>query len=283
MNTRIEPPVEGESLLPSHTLCLACGSLFKFRKSKKHCSARCRKAESKRRERQQTPSNAKSSYDKARHQEEKFELALRMSERLYTLPPEERLGYIERIIQLARNGASPIIRDILTTPKLLKPNPEERWLFYRKRPRAYCTIAQAANRYTLNSPWRSSVDRVVKGLVPDPATGEVFEDGSSDDQGQGFQSSKQKASTPLIEEENLGRPPCHPWYGPYHPWYGLGDRYPKEPQPRTNVEELEENSKPRETVNWDELIASVENAITAAVEASKHSKLPHRPQPDWGY
>ncbi len=275
MNTRIEPLVEGESLLPSHTLCLACGSLFKFRKSKKYCSARCRKAESKRRERQHTPSNAKSSYDKARQQEEKFELALRMSERLYTLPPEERLGYIERIIQLARNGDSPIIRDILTTPKLLKPNPEERWLFYRKRPSVYCTIAQAANRYTLSSPWRSSVDRVVKGLVPDPATGEVLKDGSSDDQGQGFQSSKQKASTPLIEEENLGRPPCHPWYG-------LGDRYPKEPQPRTNIGELEENSKPNETITWAELNAAVENAITAAIEASKHSKLPHRPPPNWG-
>ncbi len=192
---------------------------------------------------------------------------------MYTLPPEERLGYIERIIQLARNGDSPIIRDILTTPKLLKPNPEERWLFYRKRPSVYCTIAQAANRYTLSSPWRSSVDRVVKGLVPDPATGEVLKDGSSDDQGQGFQSSKQKASTPLIEEENLGRPPCHPWYS-------LGDRYPKEPQPRTNIGELKENSLPNETITWDELNAAIENAITAAIEASKHSKLPHRPPPN---
>ncbi len=187
MNTRIKPPVEGESLLLSHTLCLACGSFFSFRKNKSYCSARCRKAESKRRERQQTPANAKSSCHKARQQEEKFELALRMAEKLYTSPPEERLGYIEAIIQLARNGDSPIIRDILTTPKLLKPNPEERWLFHRKQPRAYCTIAQAANRYTLGSPWCTSVDRVVKGLVPDPATGEVFEDGSSDDQGRGFQ------------------------------------------------------------------------------------------------
>lgn len=200
MNKLIEPLAEGENSLPSHTLCPACGAIFKFRKNKTYCSARCRKTESKRRERVQKPANAKSSYDKARQQEEKFELALRMAEELYTQPPEERLGYIEKIIQLARNGVSPIIRDILTTPKLLRPNPEERWLFYRKQPRAYCTIAQAANRYTLSSPWGTSVDRVVKGLVLDPATGEVFEDGTSDDKGPGFQPPQQKASTPLIEE-----------------------------------------------------------------------------------
>lgn len=199
MNAIIEPLVEGDSPLPSHTLCPACGALFKLRRNKTYCSPRCRKTASKRKQRRQAPANATYSFIKAREQHEKFELAERMAETLYTMPPGERLGYIETIIQLARNGYSPKVRDILTTPQLIKPNPRDRYLFYRGRPQVYCTIAQAANRYTIWSPWRSSVDRVVKGFVDDPPTGEVFDDGNIDD-GRGFLSSRKSVDTPTIEQ-----------------------------------------------------------------------------------
>ena len=182
MNCVIEPfEAEGNVSPPSHTLCPSCGILFPYRSNKTFCSPNCRKAHSKREARREKPANALSSRYKARHQYEKYDLAMRMAERLYTMPPGERLGYLETVIQLARGGHSPLVRDILTTPQLLKPNPDHRYLFWRKAPQSYCTITQAANRYCLWSPWAAPVFHVVTGKVPEPPTGEVFPDGSIDE------------------------------------------------------------------------------------------------------
>lgn len=178
----IEPlEVEGSSSLPTHTLCPSCGNLFPYRSNKTFCSANCRKAHSKRAERRSKPVNAANYRSKAEHQYRKFDLAMRMAERLYTMPPGQRLGYIEAIIQLARGGHAPLVRDILTTPQLLRPDPSDRFMFWRRAPKAYLTISQAANRYCLRSPWAASVDRVVTGKVPEPPTGEVFPDGTIDE------------------------------------------------------------------------------------------------------
>lgn len=206
MNFLIEPfEADEKTSPPSHTLCPSCGTLFPHRASKTFCSPNCRKSHSKRATRRERPANATSSPYKARHQYEKYDLAMRMAERLYTMPPGQRLGYLETIIQLARGGHSPLVRDILTTPQLLNPNPEKRFLFWRKAPKAYCTITQAANRYCLWSPWASPVFHVVTGKVPEPPTGEVFPDGSIDDQGTGLQSRgwrrQKKASSPSIVED----------------------------------------------------------------------------------
>lgn len=197
----IEPDAEEAFSAPTQSLCPNCGTLFPYRSNKTYCSARCRDAAKKRKARRNTPVNAGYSYTKARAQHEKFELAGRMAERLYSMPPRDRLGYLESIIHLARDGHSPMVRDILTTPQLVRPNPQNRYLFYRGRPSVYCTIAQAANRYTVWSPWSSTVDRVVKGLVPEPPTGEVFEDGTVDDYGPGFKSGTPTKSgdTPIID------------------------------------------------------------------------------------
>ena len=158
----IEPEAVEVVSPPTQSLCPNCGTLFPYRSNKTYCSPRCRDAAKKRKARRKAPANAGHSYTKARQQHEKFELAERMAERLYSMPPRDRLGYLESIIRLARDGHSPRVRDILTTPQLIRPNPQNRYLFYR--------------------------GRVVKGLVPEPPTGEVFEDGTVDGGGPGFKS-----------------------------------------------------------------------------------------------
>lgn len=153
---------------------------------------------------------------------------MRMAERLYTMPPGERLGYLETIIRLARDGHSPLVRDILTTPKLIKPNPNDRWLFFRSSPGVYCTISQAANRYTLWSPWAAPIALVVRGEVPEPPTGVIEEDGTTDN-GRGFL--KRKSGDTLNKGDFSDRPNVHPWYN-------SGDEYPNKIRPTTPTQEL---------------------------------------------
>ena len=121
---------------------------------------------------QEIPANAANSRSVKRDQHEDFELAARMAETLYNMPVGQRLGYIEKVIQLARNGDCPQVRRILTMPKLIRPNPTETHLFYLGSAR-FCTISQAADRYCRFSPWNAGVVDVVRGEVPDPPTGEI--------------------------------------------------------------------------------------------------------------
>ena len=98
-----------------------------------------------------------------------------MAETLYRMPPDQRLGYIEEIVQLARSGNCPQLRKILTMPALIRPDPEKTHLFFRGS-RTYCTISQAADRYCRFSPWKAGVTDVVRGNVPDPPTGEITDE-----------------------------------------------------------------------------------------------------------
>lgn len=159
---------------PITSTCPVCGRAFVYRSNKRVCSATCRKAQHREKDRRENPANASCSPSVRREQAEVFDLAMRLAETLYSLPPSRRLGYIEGLVQIARNGEHPKLRKVLTNPHLVKPNPVEKHLFWR-RSHAYCTIAQAANRYCLSSPWGASVQDVVRGKTPDPPTGEVFE------------------------------------------------------------------------------------------------------------
>ncbi|SHK68958.1 hypothetical protein SAMN05444000_1721 [Shimia gijangensis] len=154
--------------------CPECGTAFPYRSGKRFCSSSCRKAESQKRLRKANPVNAQSCPATRREQHEIYELAARMAETLYTMPPGQRLGYIEEIIQLARSGQCPRIRKILTMPALIRPDPTKKHLFYQGR-KSYCTISQAANRYCRASPWDAGIADVVRGKVPEPPTGEVDE------------------------------------------------------------------------------------------------------------
>lgn len=164
------PTIKSKSLT-----CPECGVNFPYRSNKTFCSKRCCKASSQRARRKELPANAANSRSIRRDQHEVFELAMRMAERLYSMPPFERLGYLEEIIQLARNRQCPMIKKILTMPKLIRPNPNDKHLFYRGCP-SYCTISQAADLYCRMSPWNAGVAAVVRGEVPEPPTGEITED-----------------------------------------------------------------------------------------------------------
>lgn len=244
MNDLIEEPLEAEGLFspPTHSLCPSCGSLFPYRSNKTFCSPNCRKAHSKREARRSRPANAAHRRDKARQQYQKYDLAMRMAERLYTMPPGERLGYLEAIIRLARSGHAPLVRDILSTPQLLRANPEDRFLFWRRAPKAYLTITQAANRYCLWSPWAAPVHRVVRGLVPEPPTGEVLPDGTVDEGEPGSQQRGWKrlpdreSVVTLYSRDQADRPSVHPWYG-------LGDEYADRMRRYLSSEDLREKRR----------------------------------------
>jgi predicted nucleic acid-binding Zn ribbon protein len=162
------------SNIPASITCPHCGDEFPFRSNKKFCSPSCRKLSAQRDQRKKQPVNATNSPDEKRKQHEVFELAARMAETLYSMPPFQRLGYIEEVVQLARSGNCPRVRQILTMPALIRPNPDKKHLFPRGC-RSYCTISQAADRYCLISPWNSGVAAVVRGKVSEPPTGEINE------------------------------------------------------------------------------------------------------------
>lgn len=156
-------------------ICPECEGEFPFRSNKRFCSSKCRKAHAQKKDREANPINAANSWAEKREQKEDFDLAMRMAEALYTLPPTDRFGYIEEVIQRARSGKSGRLRRILTNPDLIWPNPAKQYLFFRRAPRSYCTISQAADRYCRHSPWRAGVQEVVRGDAPEPETGQVLE------------------------------------------------------------------------------------------------------------
>jgi len=160
---------------PAVGVCLRCGVEFPFRSNRKFCSTRCRKASSQQTARAKTPANARNSPTVKREQYETYELARLLADNLYALPPFERLGYLEELIQQARSGRHPRLRRILTNPELIFPDRNKHFLFPRGWPVTYCTIAQAAERYCRWSPWRAGVASVVRGEVPEPDTGEIVE------------------------------------------------------------------------------------------------------------
>jgi len=147
-------------------LCKHCECQFEaLRKDRVYCSTNCRVYSSR------PIQNSQHSRDKARKNTEFFDTALRMGERLYSLPPFERLGYLKDLIDDARSGNTKL-REILSNYKLLRPNPQnEKWMFPRKS-RAYSTIAQAAHGYCWLF-WEADVYDVVYNLVPEPEDGVI--------------------------------------------------------------------------------------------------------------
>lgn len=153
--------------------CAHCGKSFRrARRNQVHCSPRCRKAHSQKTRRMENPINSRTSPTKRRREQEFFELSLRIAERLYGLPVGERLGFMQNLIEEARMGNT-AMREILSNRYLLKANRSKPYLFHRRCPSAYFTIAQAAERYCRKF-WRASVRDVVYGLAPEPPTGEVI-------------------------------------------------------------------------------------------------------------
>ena len=147
--------------------CCVCGTtILSQRTTKKYCSVNCRQKAN------HNQQNSASSKTKARTNAEFFDRAKRLTEVLYTLPPEKRLGFMQQLIGEAR-GENTKLREVLTNQKLLRPNPiEGKHLFNRSDP-TYCTIAQAA-QYYCKTFWKANVADVVYKRVQEPETGEVI-------------------------------------------------------------------------------------------------------------
>jgi hypothetical protein len=147
-------------------LCKHCECQFEARrKDKVYCSTKCRVYSSR------PIQNSEHSNAKKRKNAEFFDTALRMAERLYSLPPFERLGYLKDLIDEARSGNTKL-REILSNYKLLHPHPKnEKWMFPRKS-RAYSTIAQAAHGYCWLF-WKADVYDVVYNRAPEPEDGVI--------------------------------------------------------------------------------------------------------------
>ena len=148
--------------------CQRCLKPISGRPNKLYCSSNCRKRHT------EFKSNSYQSPSKRREKHEFFDRALRLAEGLYSIPPNQRHGYLKELIDYARESGDSKLREVLTSHYLLHPNPEyDKWLFYRRN-RAYLTIAQAVHYYC-KSLWKAEAKLVVYNKIPEPEDG-VIED-----------------------------------------------------------------------------------------------------------
>ena len=161
--------IEDDDFIPvkkTKRLCPQCSSEVTGRPDKTFCTPNCRKRHS------EPTRNSHSSPTKRRENREFFDRALRLSEELYSIPPNQRLGFMKDLIDHARLGEDRQIQDILTNYVLLHPNPYQDFHLFPKRSRSYCTIAQAASNYCKRF-WRKDVRLVVYNKVGYPYDGVV--------------------------------------------------------------------------------------------------------------
>ena len=89
-----------------------------------------------------------------------------LAEKLYTLPVDERLGFMKDIVDDARSGNTKL-RQLLLNPAILRARWDEKHLFHRRCPRAYRTIGQAADAYCRRY-WGASLRDVLYGKAQEP-------------------------------------------------------------------------------------------------------------------
>ena len=150
--------------------CPHCSTTFApRRKNQKYCSQPCQKAASHNTAR--GPRTVAHSPDLRLRSKKHYDTAKRLAEKIYTAPPNKRLGLMSDLIKLARGGDLKL-RNVLTDPKLLRASPDDAGLFFRRAPASYRTISQAADAYCRMF-WGEGVRAVVTGQCPEPPTGEV--------------------------------------------------------------------------------------------------------------
>jgi hypothetical protein len=166
---------------PIKSVCPQCGDLFEYRSNKTFCSPKCRKAHSKLVLREgQTKTINKTLPSEQRQNLELKHLNLVLCEKVYTMSPGERVGYVEDVLQMARHSEGGLLRHLLSNKKYQYPNREQTSLFFRRSPQSYKTFPQICNHYLLNSPWGCYLSDFLKGGIPEPSTGEVLADGTID-------------------------------------------------------------------------------------------------------
>ncbi|WP_417255542.1 hypothetical protein [Celeribacter halophilus] len=144
-----------------------CSNTFPYRRNKKYCSASCRVQGNR------FTKNGAESREQRRRYILLTDSVQFYGEMYYTMPPQERLGFINDLVDQARAGNT-WLREVLSNKRMLEPNPKtDRHLFYRNNP-DYSTIAQIADKFCLRV-WGAHVWKVVYNKVPEPPTGEVEE------------------------------------------------------------------------------------------------------------
>ncbi len=191
--------------MPMKSDCPACGNEFtKSRKDQKYCCANCRKRSSKRKSRKEASDKGLRNYEAERANLERYDLLMKLTENLWTRPPEERLGYVKELIDYARLKEGGSCQSILTNryylvagsdtlmrklnynnTKLYRANALlrtdtgqvqtvddcSRHLLWRGL-KCYPNIVQAAELYCQKF-WEASVHDVVNGKAEEPETGEI--------------------------------------------------------------------------------------------------------------
>lgn len=164
------------------SVCPKCGVLFPYRSNKTYCRTACRKAHHKLLMRGPADIGSNRMLPSERRENlELFHLNAVLCERVYTMKPSDRVGYVEDVLQTVRGVRSGLLYRLLSNDKYRYPDRNNVGLFFRNSPKSYKTFPQMCNHYLLNSPWNCYLkDFLVPGLIPEPCTGEVFEDGTVD-------------------------------------------------------------------------------------------------------
>lgn len=148
-------------------ICPACKVQFAARRTnQKYCSDNCRKAYYQAKDRAKNPKNSQNSKWVKRANTEFFDRAMRYSEELYSIPPDQRLNFINSLVEQARAG-NVKLRQMLSHKILLNASPEEENYFWRQC-HAYPNIAQVANNYCRKS-WGANVRQVVYCKIDGPS------------------------------------------------------------------------------------------------------------------
>lgn len=131
----------------STTECPGCSTAFTPKRSnQRYCTREC----------QQSTSRNASREDRSKENKERswhhYERAHRLTEMIYTTPPQERLGMMKHILEFIPHDAG--LRNILTDPEL-----------HMKPPRAdgRMNVAKAANAYT-HTFFGLSIKRFIKAV-----------------------------------------------------------------------------------------------------------------------
>ena len=216
---------------PFQSLCPHCGELFGYRSNKTYCSPKCRKSHNKLMLREEKAS-AKNRMlpSEQRQNTEVFHLNAVLSEKVYTMPPHERMGYVEGVLQVALHPKGGLLRALLQNMKYQYPDPKQEKLFFRNSPKSYKTFPQLCNHYLLNSPWNCYLQDFLKGKVPAPSTGEVLPDGTIDIRigAEGWKAAVagHRKRNNKGKVKRVAKGPAHDPSGLYvHPWYFDGEKH----------------------------------------------------------
>jgi hypothetical protein len=148
------------------TTCPKCEvSFLPARSNQQYCTPSCQK-NGVRGSRKATESPTEAGRSGRHYQRAKW-----LAHDIYGLPPNQRLGFMAKLIEAAREHDTQL-RSIFTDPVLLSAGREDRGLFHRKAPLTYKTIAQAADAYCRKF-WGYGVRRVIYKECPEPETGEI--------------------------------------------------------------------------------------------------------------